>query len=159
MLTQLSVKAGTSRGRNTYGWPMVTLIVNSSGKCYRARGGGYDMYGTVIAEYLESAYQDRLRVIAASAFSNGAPGGMSAGNIHYILFRDLYGIYLNLSTGAVTLDGGCGLASMTYIAKQIGSSIHENRPTHGRKRVRITGYTIEDNGMPDVMPVIRPTPA
>jgi len=87
MLTQLSVKAGTSRGRNTYGWPMVTLIVNSSGKCYRARGGGYDMYGTVIAEYLESAYQDRLRVIAASAFSNGAPGGMSAGNIHYILFR------------------------------------------------------------------------
>jgi len=158
MLTQLSLKVGTSRGRDTYGWTMVTLIVNSSGKRYRARGGGYDMYGTVIAGYLESTFQDRLRVIAAHALSNDAPSAMSDRNTYCIFDRDLYGIYLNLSTGAVTLDGGCGLASMMRIAKQIGISIIENRLTCGKKRVRTTGYTVEDSGMPVLMPVIRPTP-
>jgi hypothetical protein len=70
MLTELSLKIGTSRGKDTYGYPIVTLVVDSKGKCYRAYGGGYDLYGTVVANYLEATYQDRLQAIAREALSS-----------------------------------------------------------------------------------------
>ena len=41
-----------SRGRDTYGYNMVTLSSNT-GKKFRAMGGGYDMHGQVLGEYVQ----------------------------------------------------------------------------------------------------------
>ena len=55
---------GVSRGRDTYGYNMVTLSSNT-GKRFRAMGGGYDMHGQVMGEYVQfNASPDRLRAVA-----------------------------------------------------------------------------------------------
>ena len=55
---------GVSRGRDTYGYNMVTLSSNT-GKRFRAMGGGYDMHGQVMGEYVQfNESPDRLRAVA-----------------------------------------------------------------------------------------------
>ena len=55
---------GVSRGRDTYGYNIVTLSSNA-GKKFRAMGGGYDMHGQVMGEYVQfNASPDRLRAVA-----------------------------------------------------------------------------------------------
>lgn len=55
---------GVSRGRDTYGYNIVTLASNT-GKRFRAMGGGYDMHGQVLGDYVQfNASPDRLRAVA-----------------------------------------------------------------------------------------------
>ena len=55
---------GVSRARDTYGYNIVTLSSNT-GKKFRAMGGGYDMHGQVMGEYVQfNASPDRLRAVA-----------------------------------------------------------------------------------------------
>ncbi len=51
-----------SRGRDTYGYNVVTLRADGR-KVARCNGGGYDMQGTCLGSFLESAYADRLRAL------------------------------------------------------------------------------------------------
>lgn len=48
-----------SRGRDTYGYNICTLMIDGI-KVASCDGGGYDMEGTVLGEWLEEAYADRL---------------------------------------------------------------------------------------------------
>jgi rubredoxin len=50
---------GTSRGRNTYGYTTCTLRENGK-RIAACNGGGYDMRGTVLGNWLTYAYRDRL---------------------------------------------------------------------------------------------------
>jgi hypothetical protein len=59
----LRLKWTTSRGRDTYGWNVVTLTDETTGRKYRAKGGGYDMTGTVFASWLLG--ENKLRVALA----------------------------------------------------------------------------------------------
>ena len=53
-----------SRGRDTYGYNMVTLS-SDTGKRFRVMGGGYDMHGQVMGEYVQFIESpDRLRAVA-----------------------------------------------------------------------------------------------
>lgn len=45
----LTISTGTSRGRETHGYPIVRLRDSETGKLYRCMGGGYDMVGIVLA--------------------------------------------------------------------------------------------------------------
>jgi hypothetical protein len=58
----LEVKFGTSRARDSAGWNMVTLYEDGR-KIARCNGGGYDMRGTVLGDWLTYAYADRLRAL------------------------------------------------------------------------------------------------
>lgn len=58
----LHITFGTSRGAETYGYAVVTLRECGKVKA-RCLGGGYDMRGTVFADWLQAEYQDRLRAI------------------------------------------------------------------------------------------------
>lgn len=66
----------------------------------------YDMVGTVVADYLEEVFQERL-VAAGSAVTN------------------LYGARRN-AEGKVFIDGACGLESVRKIAEAIGVNITSN---------------------------------
>jgi len=55
----LKFKWGVSRGRDTYGYNLCTLYVDGT-KVARCNGGGYDMEGTVLGDYIASAYPERL---------------------------------------------------------------------------------------------------
>lgn len=115
----LHVSFGTSRGADTYGYNLVTLRENGTKKA-SACGGGYDMRGTVFADWLQAEYQDRLMVIRSRMesqhgydgryLSNKAPGALYGGTYH---------ITQSGKKERVTLDGGCGFSSIQRIAEAI----------------------------------------
>lgn len=104
-MTTLTIKYGVSRGQDTYGYGLVTLYANGQ-KVARCSGGGYDMTGTVIGQWLEKTYMDRLEAIRDQAY-NGETG--------------LYGFFER--NGRLMLDGACGKSAMERVAEAIGISI------------------------------------
>ena len=58
---------GVSRGRDTYGYNTVTLTSSAQGKKFRCMGGGYDMHGQVLGEYVQyCATQEQLRAAVSA---------------------------------------------------------------------------------------------
>lgn len=140
----ISLHWSTSRGRDTYGYNIARLTDNNTGKHYRTCGGGYDMTGTVVAHWLSAVYQDRLSKIADRAGSwygkdcpyqshrtqdgrNPAPGY-------------LYAMTRNVDTGAVSIDGACGLRSVEDIAREIGITLQ----WVGNRRGHTIGWNVLD---------------
>ena len=143
-MQNLSVSWSTSRGVNSYGWNICRLDDNRTGKRYRTCGGGYDMIGTVLGEWLADVYQDRLRIIGDKAGSYYS----KAGGYHSHRTEDgrnpargyYYGMTRNDDTGRITLDGACGSSTMRGIAKAIGVTL----TSYCDKKGRVLGYFISD---------------
>ena len=102
----LALSWSTSKGRDTYGYNICRLDNRNTDKRYKCIGGGYDMVGTVVGEYLEEAFQDHL---------------LSAGNA----VTGLYGVR-RTAEGKVSIDGACGLECVIKIAEVIGVNITSN---------------------------------
>lgn len=124
----LAISWAISRGRETHGYNICRLDVRSTGKRYRCMGGGYDMVGTVVAEWLQRTYQDRLRSLEPQ------PG------------TTLYGMRKH-ADGHVSLDGVCGISSMESIAAALGIILSR---TYNRKG-HTTGYMVTDYGSAEEM--------
>jgi len=137
MYTELILTIGRCRGRDTYGWTLVTLTDPSTGKRYRARGGGYDMIGSALGDFIEDRYQNRLRTLAK-------PSASKTGKHIYHSEGLLYGMLRDNDTGAVMLDGGCGISAMKSIAAQIGLSCEGTFRRRGKRRNLESGYKIRD---------------
>ena len=120
----LSISWSTSRGVDTYGYNICRLDDNRTGRRYRTCGGGYDMIGTVIGEWLADVYQSELQAIGhlAGVYYSKAGGYQSRRSADGLgLVRAyLYGMTRNDDTGRVTLDGACGTSTMIAIAEAIG---------------------------------------
>lgn len=143
----LEIKWSVSRGFETYGYNICTLYDNATGKRYRTMGGGYDMLGTVVGDWLQDVYQDCLRAIsdkAASVYHAGVSGSYkSMQDVDCEAYRQgayLYGMTREYSTGAVTLDGACGINSVEKIAAAAGINM---RATVNRKG-HVTGYMVSE---------------
>jgi hypothetical protein len=63
----LEFKWTTSRARDTYGYNVCTLYADGV-KVARCNGGGYDMEGTCLGEYVAEAFADRLRAIPLESY-------------------------------------------------------------------------------------------
>ena len=99
-IISLKIKWSTSRGRDTYGYNICRLVDTDTGKHYRTIGGGYDMTGKVLGDWLSEVYQDRLKELMPSrANSKGV----------------FYGLSLNEKTGVYHVDGRCGTDSVRTI--------------------------------------------
>ena len=101
----LALSWSTSKGRDTFGYNICRLDDRTTDKRYKCIGGGYDMVGTVVAEYLQEAFQGQLQA-AGSVVTN------------------LYGS--RNYNGKISIDGACGLESVKRIAEAIGVSITGN---------------------------------
>lgn len=108
----LDISTGTSRGRETYGYTIVRLRDSDTGKVYRCMGGGYDMVGTVLADWLVDTHQDALGAISDQAYYRHDNGDR-------IRPDGLYGMTTR-ADGSVTVDGACGVRSVEDIAKAAG---------------------------------------
>jgi hypothetical protein len=62
MSKTLEFKWTVSRGRDTYGYNICSLYVNGRNAA-ACNGGGYDMKGTALGNYIAAAYADRLRAL------------------------------------------------------------------------------------------------
>ena len=135
-MNHLSITWSTSRGRDTYGYNICRLDSRATGKRYRTCGGGYDMTGTVVGEWLEAEHQPELQALAARVpledCNYAVPGyrrpTREAG---------LYGLTIR-PDGSVSLDGACGIRSMEIIAEAIGLRLG----WLGNRKGHTTGYFI-----------------
>ena len=116
MQTYLAITWSISRGQDTDGYNICRLDDTQTGKRYRCMGGGYDMIGTVIGEWLEDNFQSRLKRLDLS----DANGWSSRRHYGAIPGKD----------DSVHLDGACGIESMRSIAEAIGITL---QATYSRK--------------------------
>jgi len=128
----LTLSWSTSKGRDTYGYNICRL--DSKTARYKCMGGGYDMIGDTLGQFLQAEFQDRLQVISERAGSvYSKEGGYKS------LERNtgrLYGMTHNLDIGKVSLDGACGVSTMIEIAEAMNISISYI----GNKRGQTTGF-------------------
>mgnify|MGYP000113658619 CR=1 FL=1 len=119
MIKQLTLKHSISKAQDTYGYNRITLQDTTTGKKYTAVGGGYDMVGTVFAEWLQDNYQTVLLTIADKAYYLYDGKTLS----HNPLPQTCYGMTTYTHKDYVELDGSCGLECMLDIAKAAGISV------------------------------------
>lgn len=62
--TTIEIKWGTSRGRETYGYTTCNLYHHGR-RITGCNGGGYDMRGTVLGNFITWAFADQLRKLTA----------------------------------------------------------------------------------------------
>ncbi len=107
-----------SRGRYTYGYNICTLYIDGD-KVASCNGGGYDMQGTCLADWLVEAEPERLKHLSTN-YGSSTPDS-----------RGFYGLfYQNPKTGkrqrrwtagcSVGLDGACGFSSIERIGNALG---------------------------------------
>lgn len=131
----LHFKWTISRGRETYGYNICTLLVDGE-KVARCNGGGYDMQGTCLADWLEKEFQAELRKLANDSGVNETTPARTYGTKGKDLTRvydvpGFYGFMIYVTDHPVTakarLDGGCGFSSMQRIAEAIGIQLKWNK--------------------------------
>jgi len=121
----LQIKWTVSRGRDTYGYNICTLRVDSD-KVARCDGGGYDMVGTCIGAWLLATFPDRLKTILAFNGDHRRDG------FYGLEFRepktfDRHESYID--GDQMTLDGACGIGSVFKIASAIGVKLQRKSDT------------------------------
>lgn len=130
----LQIKWSISRGRDTYGYNICTLKDSfSKPMFFRCNGGGYDMQGTVLSNWLITNYYHRLNTLHAH-LKVGDSENRSGVN---------YGLFLSQEGKRIYLDGACGLSSMINIAKKIGIEIKQEYGSRGKTMI---GFLVVDHG-------------
>lgn len=133
----LSFRHSVSRGQNTYGYNIVSLYIDGS-KVASTCGGGYDMKGTVLGQYIREHYEDRLKKL------KGNHGSLDDGTGYYgLTFYDRKNNQRHKTYKKgdnIYLDGACGVSCMVNIAKAIGIDL-----TYTRIGRNNSGYFLTDN--------------
>lgn len=136
----VSFSQGTSRGRDTYGYNVVTLKFNGT-KQAQTCGGGYDMQGTCLGEFIEKAFPVSLSKLAskragttttqneAGRYSSTYHTNAGSGNMSNWTpnpnFKEsaLVGLTFYTHDKTAGLDGGCGFSAMQEVLKALGVSM------------------------------------
>lgn len=121
----------TSRGYETYGWNICRLDSSRTGNRYRTCGGGYDMKGNVLGQYIAETFQEELQALKHET-------------VEYVHGRlehpELYGLFYN-KDGVAYCDGACGESSMVNILKRLGVKVDYIRQGRPGRMTHI-GYTL-----------------
>jgi len=126
-----------SRGRDTYGYNICSLWIDRR-KVASCNGGGYDMQGTVLGEWIQNNFIYQLTKLKSRR------GGESSDGFYGLTFHKMTtegAEYHETHQGDddhVCLDGGCGIESMKRIAEAIGIDLR-----YVMDSKNITVYTAE----------------
>ena len=133
----LKFKWTTSKARDSYGYNVCTLLVDSEKKA-RCNGGGYDMKGTCFGSWIEKEFEKDLLKFKQDFYGltyhdpNWQPSkeiikreeeGKSLGLERY---QDFYKQSSKLPTEKHTIpqiDGACGFRSVEKILNHLGLNI------------------------------------
>tara|TARA_Y100000310_G_scaffold270691_1_gene284679 strand:+ start:896 stop:1378 length:483 start_codon:yes stop_codon:yes gene_type:complete len=153
---RIEFKWTTSKGFNTYGWNICSTYMDGK-KQNQNCGGGYDMKGTALADYIQDNYQDRLlkihkRIRGAYSVRRiytpkiAKENNWAGGKYRRLKERknSLYGGTAYYYRGQrkpfkISLDGGCGFNSIDVICKAIGLRLH-----YTGEKTSSTFYILED---------------
>lgn len=132
-IKSLSVKWSVSKAQDTYGYNICTVVNDDSGERFKCLGGGYDMLGTSLANFVESEYQAELIAKHDQAYTQ------------WVYFKRLddetnkqgyYGMTAHIEDNAcykVSLDGACGINSIERIIKEVLKLTLERKYSYDRK--------------------------
>ena len=156
----LIFKWGTSRARDTYGYSICTLYVDGK-RVAICNGGGYDMKGTCLGDYIASHFPDDLRklkvefygltfhdpnfkpgeqIIEGETISEREESGKSLGLERYQAFHSSSSRLPTKRHTIPLIDGACGFLSVERIANAIGLKLLYNRHASSLKA---NVYTLE----------------
>jgi hypothetical protein len=148
----LHLSWSVSRGQDTYGYNICRLDDSETGKRYRCNGGGYDMVGTVLAQWLQDRFQDRLKELSHRAHATYDFHTSPRTREDNPRPDALYGLacllglsYSDKKKGeypSMQIDGACGVSSVERVAEAIGLTIRY-MPTFGRSRTS-KGFIVTD---------------
>lgn len=111
----LSVKWTSSKAQDTYGYNICTVINDGNGERFKCLGGGYDMLGTSLANFIQKEYQTELMQNSDKAYYlNGYPE-----NIMSVEKQGFYGMTFNKLKNSITLDGACGISSIERLINEV----------------------------------------
>lgn len=134
-----------SRGQDTYGYNICTLYINGD-KVSSCNGGGYDMQGTCLGEWIVMQFEEELRTLEAgtSRMVKTKKGEYQERKGHSGLFffvpGEKYASRSHWIEGAkISCDGGCGIRCMEDILKALG---YDFRYLPGKSRNR-SAYMIQ----------------
>lgn len=119
MKKQILLKYGVSKGRDTYGYNIVTMYVDGT-KVTQTCGGGYDMRGTVLGKYATEQYKELLKSLTANYGSMDTTKGFYGLNF-YSKEHERHNTYHEGDN--VYIDGACGWSSVERILNEIGVTI------------------------------------
>lgn len=111
-------KRTTSRGRDTYGYAICTLYVDGV-KATCCNGGGYDMRGTCLGEWITEAFQDKLRKLPANSGSGDKLKGFY-GLSHFDQSSKKWVHTWNKNVKKSSCNGACGFSTMECILTACG---------------------------------------
>ena len=94
------------------GYGSSRIIDNHGNTLSKATGCGYDRFGTVIGDFIESVFQKELQRMAKRFCKTKYAGGRKSS-------KEFYGMFLRKDK-TVALDGACGERAMTDILACIG---------------------------------------
>lgn len=150
MVIVLDIKWSVSRGRDTYGYSICSLW-RGGRKLATCNGGGYDMTGTVVAEWFCREFQAKvweLRSRASTARYRRDIGGLvDHPEVLTSLLADrltgLEVIYTNSNCieGKAFIDGACGLRSVQRLIEACGFNVEEVY----NRRGTLTGLILTNN--------------
>ena len=136
-ITHLKLSWSVSRGAETYGYNICRL--DSDLRRYRCMGGGYDMVGTVLGNWLQEEYQERLQAFAKGQKQEDAGYAVRG----YKRLPEFSGLTIT-PNGSVNLDGACGTESMLRIAEAIGLDVEREYKRQGRNRGETLGWYVSE---------------
>lgn len=146
--TYLEFKRSTSRGADSYGYPLLRLTdANYNGKSYKCTGGGYDMHGTNLGHWLQDIIKSNDLLLEAFAIDliksmkkdQGLPYGLNIWRDHKEKLKNAKGAWMYtrvkkaIMEKAWSLDGACGENCMKQIAELIGIKIKDQYQRSTRK--------------------------
>lgn len=153
---EIRIKWGVSRGRDTLGYTTCSLY--DDGKRVAAcNGGGYDMTGTVLGDWIAKRFPEKLRKLKLSQYGltfhnpkrktpatieQAEASGRSLGLERY---QDFYAASSKVPTEVHTvplIDGACGQSSVERILTAIGGTI---KWTKKSSRLDIAEVEIDDD--------------
>ena len=132
--THLSLSWSISRGRDTYGYNICRLDDTATDTRFRCSGGGYDMVGTVFAQWLCAEFQRELTELFETRKAELQAAYGSA-----LRLPELYGATFDPKKQVVHIDGACGLSSVIKVAEYIGLKVSRT----SNKRGQTTGFNVE----------------
>lgn len=117
----LTFKYTTSRGQDTYGYNICSLYIDGQKK-YSTCGGGYDMKGCVLGQYIKNNFYNDIIKLDGN-IGTGDSGGYYGLSYYLKTDEKLENIKSYQEGCRVSLDGMCGFRSMEVILNAIGYGI------------------------------------
>ena len=132
----LKIKNSISKGRDTYGYNIVSLWDGDIK--YSTCGGGYDMLGAVFGRWLKANYIEQLKELTPYDEQYSMDFWKEHG---YQPQQENYGLFSR--NGNLSLDGACGLECMILLANKMGLSVTAD---YNRRRNCVEGFFVSEVG-------------